>query len=353
MIRLAYVLAAILLCPSLSPGSIRLAPGDPFPDIRFEGLVASEDYPNLGLARPEGPFSLSSVPGQVLVLDLFNKHCRPCRKQIRHTEAFFQELRASGLLSKIRLLGMAEGNQAKYFPPFRKKRNLHYPIAADPDFAKWRTFGEPSRTPFTIFLVRKQGRWVLAGAATGVHDKEWLFTEALAHLRGDRRAPKEPSPVVKERPTLPPRLKPAEEAELARRFLVRVAGTQIPVEQLDLGDGNPVFRTKAAEGSAHLYARVARREPLCEICHGVYFMFAFDGRGLIRGFEPIFVGRWNNEPWTTADAVQFESRLKSRMVEDLVFDEKVDAVARATVSSAIIFDEIRRSTELLDRLEQQ
>ena len=58
-------------------------------------------------------------------------------------------------------------------------------------------------------------------------------------------------------------------------------------------------------------------------------------------------------PWDPADIVYFESRLWGRNVAELSFDEKVDAVARATVSSAVIFDEIRNSLELLKTLESQ
>jgi hypothetical protein len=97
-----------------------------------------------------------------------------------------------------------------------------------------------------------------------------------------------------------------------------------------------------------VYVRLASLEPLCEICHGVHFLYAFDASGTLRGFEPVHVTKWGNEPWSDEDVRFFESRLVGRTLDGLAFDEEVDAVSRATISSTIMFLEIGEAGELLE-----
>ena len=58
----------------------------------------------------------------------------------------------------------------------------------------------------------------------------------------------------------------------------------------------------------------------------------------------------DNIEWSDADNQFFHDRLNGRTMESLDFDPTVDAVAQATMSSAIIFDEVRRSVALLEHL---
>jgi len=99
-----------------------------------------------------------------------------------------------------------------------------------------------------------------------------------------------------------------------------------------------------------LYVWVGRRAPLCEICTGVYFLFAFDGSGRVRGFSPLVVHKWGNASWTAADSRYFESRVAGRTMSGLEFDEGVDAVTTATISSSIIFDEIKQAHRVVESL---
>jgi len=330
------------------PAEIGLAPGDLFPDLRFDALVDSEDYGSLGLHRAEGAFSLSEVPGDVLLLDFFNSRCIPCQRQVRSVQEFFEDIAASGLDQQVRVLAVAAGNQHKYLPRFRAKRGLRFPIAADPTLERWRAFGQPGRTPFAVLLVRRAEGWVLADAHVGVRDEAWFREETLGHLAGGRPAEMEVSSLGQE--GIPPALESEEEGRVVTRFLSRVVSRPVGVEPITLPDDSVIFRAAGAQSGSVLYARAGRRAPLCEICSGAYFLFAFDGTGRILGFEPILVHKWGNTPWTDSDARFLEGRLAGQNVSTLHFDEEVDAVTSATISSAIIFDEIRQARTLLGML---
>lgn len=357
MKRLALILlvAYALTAPAPAadaPGQVRLKPGDPFPDLEFYGLLAPEDYPHLGLPRRDGPVRLSDIPGEVLVLEFFNKSCVPCQRQVREVEAFYQELGRRGLRDRVRLLAVAAGNQPKYLGKYRKKRRLTYPITADPQFDQWRRVGGAGRTPFTVFLVRRDGRWLLARYSFGVQQSRELLAHGLALLANPETALAQNDPGIPlSDPTLVLPVDALGVRERARQLFRRATGeTEVDAVELELGNGVRVYQ--AASGGRRLpaFAKLASRPPVCEVCEAVHFLFAFDRSGKILGFEPIHVTKYGNEPWSPEDNRFFEGRLRGRTLKDLSFDPEVDAVAMATMSSALIFDEIRRTLPLLERL---
>ncbi len=342
--------ALLLLALAAGPGRaghLAILPGEPMPDLEFEALLAPEDYPRLGLSRREGPVRLSQVPGEVLVLEFFNKSCVPCQRQVRYLEAFYQEVEGGALRGQVRVLAIAAGNQAKYLGKYRESRGLTYPITADPQFDQWRRLGEPGRTPFTVFLRKVDGLWVLAGSYFGVQ----LENEFMAHTRAalggvvephHPRAAEVPAAKLFELPLDATGVKLA-----AERLLRRAAGRPVVAELLVLSSGERLYRASDGGRPLDLYVRLATREPVCEVCHAVHFLFAFDAQGRVLGFEPVHVTKYGNEEWDDEDNRFFESRLAGRAMRGLAFDPEMDAVSMATMSSALIFDEVRRSADLV------
>ncbi|MBE0617390.1 MAG: TlpA family protein disulfide reductase [Proteobacteria bacterium] len=352
--RLRLLVGALLLLTmsagEVGAGHLLIVPGEAIPDLEFKALLASEDYSRLGLSRREGPVLLSEVPGDVLVLEFFNKSCVPCQRQVRYLEAFYREVEGGELRGRVRVLAVAAGNQAKYLSKYRESRGLTYPITADPQFDQWRRLGEPGRTPFTVFLRKKGGQWVLANSYFGVQ----LENEFMTHTRGALGGVVEPNhPRVVEVPAAQHFQLPLDATGVkaaAERLLRRAAKREVTAELLILPGGERLYRARDGGRALDLYARLATREPVCEVCHAVHFLFAFDSKGRVLGFEPIHVTKYGNEEWDQDDNQFFESRLAGRAMRGLDFDPEMDAVSMATMSSALIFDEVRRSADLVKLL---
>ena len=342
----------VLAAAGKPPADVLIRPGDPFPDLEFYGLLEPGDYRKLGLEKTSGPFRLSEIPGRVLVLEFFNKACVPCQTHVRQVEAAYQEILERGLGEQIRVLGVAAGNLPKYLGRYRKRRKLTYPITADPHFDQWRRIGDPGRTPFTLFLVRRDGDWLLARYSFGIQWKNELLGHALT-------LDSAPETLPRRGPGLPPLrsaplVVPVAEDKLRSMvvgLMERVTGLEgLSAEPIRIPDGVRVFRARRGGESLPVFVRVASRRPVCEVCEAVHFMFAFDSEGRLLGFQPIHVTKYGNEEWTKEDSRFFERRLKGRRLQELAFDPQVDAVSMATMSSALIFDEVRRTAELLDRI---
>ena len=114
-----------------------------------------------------------------------------------------------------------------------------------------------------------------------------------------------------------------------------------------------VYRARIPLSGRRIYARAATRAPVCVVCHAVEFMYVFDETGVILVFEPIQVTKYGNAYWDEDDLAHFTSRLEGRRLTELKFDSEVDTVTSATMTSALIYDEVRRSRALLQELQRR
>jgi hypothetical protein len=328
--------------------------GEPFPDMVFDGLLAPEDYPTLGVSQREGPVQLSAVPGQMLILEFFNRYCLTCQRQAPLLEAFFQTVQSGDLAGRVRLLSVGVGNRTKDLKRFRREYELTFAMAPDPFFERYMELGDPGGTPFTVFLLRKDDRWVLADYHLGMQGDTVLLARSRVLLEGRTDFDRVDKVVLGDDYHPPLGLDEEGRLERAGSFLARVAGKKQEVDAVEVAEKVRVFRALGPDGKPNgLYARIVSRDPLCDVCHAIHFIFAFDREGQVRGFEPIHVTKYGNEIWSPEDNARMDSTLKGRKLEGIVFDPDVDAVASATMSSTLIFDELRRTAALLPSLQEQ
>lgn len=343
-------LAAVLVFSTALAGETELCvkPGEALPELVFERLLAPEDYETLGLPRRDGPVRLSEVEGDLLVLEFFNKYCLTCWRQAPQLEAFSRFLEPGDLGGRVRILSVGAGNSAAELEGFRREFGLTYPLAPDPAFEQFYALGEPGGTPCTALLLRRGGEWVLADFHVGFYGDVELLARSRVLLKGWSTPAVAGSPEAAAPGAEASEI--ASEAEVTA-FLSRVAGAPVAVQPLALSDGTRLWRAVGEDGRpTGLFARAGSRQPICDLCHPVRFLLAFDDDGVLRGFEALYVTKFGNEPWSREDAAHLERRLSGRMLDELPFHPEVDAVTSATMSSALIFDEARRCSEYLREL---
>ena len=340
----------LILAGSALAGELNISPGKPLPDLEFPSLLLGDDYAKLGLPIG-GEVNISKIPGEYLIIEFFNKSCVPCQRQVREMEKYYQQLIGEGKEERFRILAVAVGNKAKYLPKYRKKRGLTYAIAADPVFEQWRRLGDPGRTPFIVFLRREGAEWILNSYKIGVHTRDELALHSTmmveGHTGGDSRVE-----VSSGRRHMKMPLTPEEVKALAVKLITKAAGQKVKVESITLKGEGRVFRGRDPKTGRWIYARATTRAPVCEVCHAVHFMYIFDDSGRILAFEPIHVTKLGNVEWNEKDIKHFAGRLRGQKMATLDFNPNVDAVSAATMSSALIFDEIRRTMPLLEKVKE-
>lgn len=343
----------LLLAAALSAGSavasdtrLVVQPGAAFPDLEVEGLLSSADYSALGLPGREGSFRLSEISGDLLILEFFNRYCLTCWRQAPQLESFLRLAVPGGLEGRARILSVGSGNSARELAQFRAEHKVTYPLAADPWFDLYNELGDPGGTPFTVFLRRSGDRWLLVDHHVGFFGDVELLARARAILKSPEDLPP-PAAQLERGAALP------DERARAAEFLSRVAGRPVEAREVQLPDGGRVYRAEAGGVPQELFARLSTRTPLCDLCHPIRFVFAFDDDGNLKAFEPLYVTKLGNEPWSEEDRLKFSSRLAAKRMFEVDFDPDVDAVTSATMSSALIYDEVRRTASQLKELNQR
>ena len=107
------------------------------------------------------------------------------------------------------------------------------------------------------------------------------------------------------------------------------------------------------EGAVHrrLFAEVAVRHSICDVCHDVHFFYVFDSRGKVLAFEPLHLTKRDNKPWNAEEVAKMRDRLiGTSLVDPPAFNAGVDAVTSATITSAVIFDAVDQGKALLREL---
>ena len=91
---------------------------------------------------------------------------------------------------------------------------------------------------------------------------------------------------------------------------------------------------------------VAGRAKVCNVCHDIFFIVVFDDGGLVVNLAPIIITKYKNVEFDANDVAFLKSRVVGRLLSrEIVFDPTVDAVSTATMSSALVFDTLRRLRE--------
>ena len=120
--------------------------------------------------------------------------------------------------------------------------------------------------------------------------------------------------------------------------------------------GRRVFTAVAetADGQERFFAEVVSRASICDVCHDVHFIYVFDQGGKIVDFAPLHLTKYGNVVWDGADVTKMRQRVVGQYLRaPRPFDPKVDAVTKATMTSAIIFDQLALGEELMQQLAAQ
>jgi hypothetical protein len=96
------------------------------------------------------------------------------------------------------------------------------------------------------------------------------------------------------------------------------------------------------------------RPPPCDVCHDIHYIYVFDSSGTIVQFIPLQLTKYGNRHFSEADIAKTRDRIVGRPInEPFNFDAKVDAVTRATITSAVIFKALNEGQALFGELKEK
>jgi len=333
-----------------------IAFGDAFPELVLALSGPDHDRSYLGL-DDNTTFTLDQVKADLLLVELLNVHCVHCQMQTPSYNELFKliEMRPE-TRGRIKMVGIAVGNLPQEVEAFRRAYQVPFPVIADSRFVAHRALGS-SATPFSIYVRQNDSGQpgVVAKTHLGMNtDYRKVFAELQQLLNADPASLRHQGvQAVRKRTAITPLYSEEELETLLRQAFFKTGGILVEFDRVDLRSGRRVYTALLRRGQdiVRLFAEVASRQSVCDVCHDVHFIYLFDTKARIVGFEPLQVTKYGNVLWSDEEAAKMRRRVVGQyLTTPRPFDPKVDAVTSATISSAIIFDSIGQGEELLGEL---
>jgi len=311
----------------------------------FDALTpAQRAYLGLGAS---GPFTIGAVRGDLVVVEFFNSSCYACALMAPVMDLAWRQVDArTELKDRVRFVGIGVGNTPEQVRDFHDRYDTPFPMIADPEFAAFDALGTAEGTPYLLLLRRGTDGTLAARAQVGHIPKADVVVAAIEAALAD-------APPVDATPrelagsgwrALKP---PLTEAELTARLIAAAAEAGLVgsvVAPVKVSADETFYRLTAAGKS--LWAMVAGRAKVCNVCHDIFFIVVFDDGGLVVNLAPIMMTKYKNVEFDEKDVAFLKTRVVGRLLSrEIVFDPTVDAVSTATMSSALVFDTLRRLRE--------
>jgi thiol-disulfide isomerase/thioredoxin len=329
----------------------------PFPELTFKQALSKEDQTYLGISRKKD-FFFKEIRGALVMVEFINTYCVSCRRQapIFH-EVYSSIEKDPRLKGKVKMIGIAAGNNLVEVENFKKEYEIPYPILADPKFDAHMAVGSP-RTPFTMW-VRKDahGKGIVVSTHLGLIDSEKnALEETRAVLQYDLALLKPKKGAIYEGDALMPPLTEEELIAKARKGMEASGGKVVQIEKISLKDGDRIYVGKVDFGThqENLFSKLASRRAVCDICHDTFFIYTFDTEGKVVEIMPIQFTKIGNLKWTEEDIKKLKSRTIGRSIlKPFIFDPAVDSISGATITAVLIFDSLDKAKEIFKKLKKE
>ena len=356
----SLVLLTLMILPMGAGADKRVtSPGDFFPEYRFLVDLTTADGAYLGLNDEilrKGEFEIGDIWGDLLVLELFNRYCFGCQQGAPIVNRSYELVASDPFLStKVRFMGVGVGNNSRTVRDFKEEFDVPFPLIPDPRFGLLKALGNPGGTPYTFMIRRTSQGMVVVDTHFGVYESPEVFIKRVREVLSEdlEQILKDAKPAEVAQWVWDELVVPLTEDEIFDRVetsMKRAGYGSVGLHTVDLPSGDRVFVGESKRGK--VFARVISRLPICDVCHPIHFILAFDTRGKVVDFDTIYVTKYWNKPWSDEEVATMRKRLLGLSVlEEREFDPEVDAVSTATMSSTLIFDSVGRTGEILKVLE--
>ncbi len=363
---IVWLILLISLAPSWGREKERIiTAGDFFPEFPFPMTLSRDEIGYLGLptkflglVKGEN-FSLRDVKADLIVLEYTNKYCFSCQLLAPVMNQVFERVgKDEQLRGRVKFLGVGAGNNQKEVDSFKVERKVPFPIVPDPKFKAFEAVGEPGATPFTLFIRKTDSGLLVARVKIGLtREPEKLLGEINESLRADWQAmmgqERDLSLQEAKAMKLSHWYNEDQLQEKARESMSSPKWKVRKVLKVTLPGGEEIYAGEIQTGNrkSYLFAKLASRPPICDLCHATHFFFAFDEKGMVVNFLPLEVTKADNAPWDEKEIDKMKQRLIGRSIlQPTDFDPQVDSISSATMTAALIVDSVNEAKSLYEGL---
>jgi thiol-disulfide isomerase/thioredoxin len=328
----------------------------PFPNLTFTQSLSKKEQTYWGIPQKKS-FSFKEIRGDLILIEFISTYCVSCQRQTPIFNELYSYIEKDpGLKGKVKIIGIAAGNNPKEVEIYKKEYEVPYPIISDSKFDAHMAVGSP-RTPFAIW-VRKdaQGRGIVVSTHLGLMDLKSAIEETKAVLQYNLALLKPKKGTIYEGDALMPPLAEEELMAKAREGMESTGGKVLNIEKISLKDRDWIYLGKVDFGTyqKNLFSKLASRRAVCDICHDTFFIYTFDSGGKVMDIVPVQLTKINNLHWTEEDLKKIKARTIGRSIlSPFIFDPSVDSVSGATITAVLIFDSLDKAKEIFEKLKKE
>ncbi|UCE56402.1 MAG: redoxin domain-containing protein [Desulfobacterales bacterium] len=333
--------------------------GDIFPETPLKTPIHPKERKYLGLSKGN-TFTLKEIKSDLVLVEIISVYCPSCQRQApAYNELFDLIENDPDTRGRIKIIGIAAGNGDLEVKGFKEKYKVRFPIIPDPQFEMHRDIGS-SLTPFSIYVRQDPSDQIGIVAETHLgpnRDYQRVFkklgqlmTIDLAAVEKEFRKEGTESVIVK------PVFSDSDLLEKVENIFTTFNGRIINYQRLVLKSSKYVYTVIVEHKgkSQRLFAEVISRPSACGDCHDIHFIYVFDASGKVLRFVPLQLTKYGNKHWDQADIAKMQEQLLGRSIaEPFIFQPEVDAVSSATITSAVIFDNLSQGKKLLAELKEK
>ncbi|MDZ7332824.1 MAG: redoxin domain-containing protein [candidate division KSB1 bacterium] len=363
-ISIAAIVSIGFFCSTLESQTIKplLKPGDPIPAIEIKANLTNAERQYLGVKNSK-KFRLSEIQASVILVEFFNKYCPHCQRQAPILNELYNDIQQDAeLKSKVKMLGIGSGNNARQIELFRQEKNIPFPLIPDEEFVLHDEVGRP-KTPFTILIKKTDhANGVVSSVSLGVvTNKDQLLAEIRTLVVSNVLVLHKPE----EQTGAPQRKGDAaqlSDEEFQKIVSDRLAASGEKVIQFQrILTVDPIFdivykiQVQRSTGLATVtyFVRKVYRNTVCGNCHDAHFWYCFDTKGKIINFYSIYLTKAYNKLWSESELLAFTKRFIGRSIQDkFIFNPTTDAVTGATITASLIYDTLGETKNLFAQLKK-
>jgi len=346
-----------LICPSVFAGTKQVDVTVPFPNLTFSQSLSKGEQEYLGLSNKK-VFSFQEIKGSLILVEVLSTYCANCLVQA----PLFSELNSliekdPALKGKVKMIGIAAGNNLMEIEYFKKTYGIPYPILSDVKFDAHTALGSP-RTPFSIWVRRdSQGKGIVVRTHLGlIKSVETAFAETQSILQYDLALLKRGEGAVYGGDALKPPLTEEELSILARKGMEASGGKVSKIEKITFKDGDWLYAGEVDRGArkVRLFSKLASRRAICDLCHDTFFLYTFDATGKVVDIVPIQLTKADNLAWTDQDLKRLKSRTVGKSIlKPFPFNPQADSISGATGTAVLIFDTLDKAKGVFEKLKKE
>jgi thiol-disulfide isomerase/thioredoxin len=353
---LALFLSILFFCGIANAETRPVGFAIPFPDLTFTQTLSKNERAYLGIPQKKS-FSIKEIKGNLILVEFISIYCVSCQRQA----PIFNELYSSvekdpRLRGKVKMIGVAAGNNVDEVEVHKNTYQVPYPIFSDPKFDAHTAVGSP-RTPFTIWIRKDaQGRGTVVSTHLGIINLRSATEETRAVLQYNLALLKPKKGNVYEGDALKPPFTEEELMAKAKEGMESTGGKILQIKKLSLKDGDWVYSGKVDFGTyqKNFFSKLASRRAVCDICHDTFFIYTFDSEGKVMDIVPIQLTKIGNLSWTQDDIKKLKTRTVGRSIlSPITFDPSVDSVSGATITAVLIFDSLDKAKDIFEKLKKE